>query len=319
MAKKIFLLVVITSLFATGLFATGWHSVHAQTPEGTRYFSETGHNVRGDFLKYYESNPNAIFLFGYPITEEFTSKEGRKVQYFQRARFEFHPNLPEGQRVQLTPLGRHLYVSTGILSANSNLACRTFAETGFSVCFAFLEFFDQYGGVSQFGYPISGFEYHENKIVQYFEKTRLEWQPWRAEGQRVVVSDLGRMYFDRLGEDPALILPVKPIDATTSSIVKLQVRAFAWKAVTLASDSQLIFIILQDQNLQPVPNASCNAVVHWPNGSREPIPVLTNPNGIGIIPLAFTSQPYGTLIYTDVSCSHSGHEATTTTSFRIWY
>lgn len=314
MTKKLFLLVLITCLLSAG-----WHSAHAQTTGETRYFSETGHNVRGDFLKYYESNPNAVFLYGYPITEEFTNRDGLKVQYFQRARFEFHPNLSEGGRVQLTPLGRHLYVSTGILNANSALGCRTFAETGFSVCFAFLEFFERYGGVAQFGYPISGFEYHENKIVQYFEKTRLEWQPHRAEGQRVAVSDLGRIYFDKIGEDPALILPVKPSDATTSSIVKLQVRAFVWKSVTLASDSQLIFIILQDQNLQPVPNASCIAIVHWPDGRREPVPVSTNTNGIGFVPLSFTSQPYGTLIYTDISCSHSGLSATTTTSFRIWY
>jgi hypothetical protein len=314
MAKKLIQLVVIACLLAAG-----WHSAHAQTSEGTRYFSETGHNVRGDFLKYYESNPNALLLYGYPITEQFTSKDGRTVQYFQRARFELYSSLPEGHRVQLTPLGRYVFVSTGTLTANSNLACRTYVETGFSICFAFLEFFDQYGGVAQFGYPISGFEYHENRIVQYFEKARLEWQPWRAEGQRVVVSDLGRIYFDRIGEDPALILPVRPLDATTSSIVNLQVRAFVWKAVTLASDSQLIFIILQDQNLQPVPNASCHALVHWPSGDKESISVFTNTNGIGIISLAFAAQPYGSLIYTDVTCSHSGLVASTTTSFRIWY
>ena len=129
------------------------------------------------------------------------------MQYFQRARFEYRADLPEGQRVQLTQLGRETYISTGPLNVNNTFACRTYAETGYAVCFAFLEFFDQYGGVAQFGYPISGFEYHENKIVQYFEKARLEWQPWKPEGQRVVVSDLGRMYFDKLGEDPGLISP----------------------------------------------------------------------------------------------------------------
>jgi hypothetical protein len=314
MAKKLALLVMLVCLLAYG-----WQPANAQTSAGARYFSETGHNVRGDFLKFYESNPNAVFLYGYPITEEFTSKDGKRVQYFQRARLELHPNLPEGQRIQLTPLGRHLYISTGNLNAPVTTACQTFIETGFSVCFNFLDFFNQYGGAAQFGFPISGFEYHENKIVQYFEKARLEWQPWRAEGQRVVVSDLGRLYFDRLGEDPALLQPVRPMDATTSSIVNLQVRAFVWKAVTLASDSQLIFIILQDQNLQPVANASCTAVVQWPNGLREPFTVFTNSNGIGFITLVFTNQPYGTLIYTDVTCSHSGLSATTTTSFRIWY
>jgi len=62
--------------------------------------------------------------------------------------------------------------------------------------------------------PDLGFEYHENKIVQYFEKARMEWQPWKVEGQRVVISDLGRIYFDKLGEDVGLLSPVKPANTT---------------------------------------------------------------------------------------------------------
>ncbi len=306
-------------IVAICLLSVSWGSVRAQTPATFKYFNETGHNVKGDFFKYYSSNPNATFLYGYPITEEFTSKDGKTVQYFQRARFELRSDMPEGQRVELTALGQLTFVSTGPLSVNNSFACRLYAETGFSVCFAFLEFLDQYGGVAQFGYPISNFEYHENKIVQYFQKARLEWQPWKNEGQRVVVSDLGSIYFDRLGEDPGLLAPVKPIDNSLQVTTNLQVRAFAWKAVTLATDTQLIFVIVQDQNLQPLANASCTAVVHWPDGRNETTSIATNTNGVGIISLSFVNQPYGSLIYTDVTCTSNGLTATTTTSFRIWY
>jgi hypothetical protein len=311
-----FLAIVITIC----LLSASWASVHAQTQvEDPKYFNETGHNLKGDFLKFYNSNPNAIFLYGYPITEEFISRDGKKVQYFQRARFEYRPDLPEGQRVQTTPLGREMYVSTGALNASNAFACRTYPQTGYAVCFAFLEFFDQYGGVAQFGYPISSFEYHENKIVQYFENARMEWQPWRAEGQRVVLSDLGRMYFEKLGEDPALLAAVLPQNAAPRGIVNLQVRAFAWKAVTLATDSQLIFVIVQDQNLQPVANANCTALTHWPDGRADTAMLTTNTNGVGMLPLSFTSQPYGGLIYVDVACVFGNLSASTTTSFRIWY
>ncbi len=305
-------------ILALIMLGSVWSPARAQSQD-SKYFSETGHNVKGDFWKFYNSNPNAIFLYGYPITEEFTDKNGKLVQYFQRARFEYDSNLPEGQRVQLTQLGRETYVSTGPLNVSNTLACRTYAETGYAVCFAFLEFFDLYGGVSQFGYPISGFEYHENKIVQYFERARLEWQPWKMEGQRVVVSDLGRMYFDNLGEDPGLLSPVKPINNIGADIISLQVRAFVWKAVTLASDSQLIFVIVQDQNLQPVANSNCATVVHWPDGHTDSVALTTNTNGVGIVPLSFISQPYGSLIYTDVACTFSNLSGNTTTSFRIWY
>lgn len=313
MLKKSFAFIIMPCLLLAS-----WAPVHAQTQE-SQYFNETGHNVTGEFLTFYKNNPNATFLYGYPITESFTSKDGKKVQYFQRARFELRADLPEGQRIQLTPLGRETFSSTGALPVNSAFACRTFTETGFSVCFAFLEFFDKYGGVTQFGYPISGFEYHENKLVQYFEKARLEWQPWRSEGQRVVVSDLGRVHFDKIGEDPALLAPVSPIGNAPVTITSLQVRAFAWKAVTLSSDNQVFFVIVQDQNAQPVANASCTAIVRWPNGVNDSTVITTNTNGVGIISLSFNNQPYGSLISTDITCKYDTLSAPTTTSFRIWY
>jgi hypothetical protein len=313
MPKRSLLLIITLCLLAMS-----WGPVHAQA-EDSRYFSETGHNVSGEFLKFYDNNPNAIFLYGYPITEQFTRKDGRTVQYFQRARFEYHADLPEGQRVQLTNLGRETYASTGAVSVTNAFACRTYAETGFAVCFAFLEFFDKYGGVAQFGYPISGFEYHENKLVQYFEKTRLEWQPWKVEGQRVVVSDLGRVYFDKLGEDPALLASVSPLGNAPRTLTRLQVRAFPWKAVTLASDNQIFFVIVQDQNTQPVANANCTSIVRWPNGVNDSTAITTNTNGVGIISLSFNNQPYGSLVSTDITCTYNNLTASTTTSFRIWY
>jgi hypothetical protein len=301
-------LALIASIF---LLMLSWVPAHAQEE---LYFTETGHYVKNDFLLFYRNNPNALLLYGYPITEQITGKDGRTVQYFQRARFE----LSAGQAVTLTPLGRETYIPRESLDVKSAFACRTYSETGFSVCFSFLEFFEKYGGVTQFGYPISGFEYHENKLVQYFENTRLEWHPWKPEGQRVVVSDLGRVYFDGQKEDPALLAPVSNGDRVQIP-TRLQVRAFPWKAVTLASDNQIFYIILQDQNAQPVVDANCTAVVHWPNGANNFTIVKTNTNGVAIFSLSFNNQPYGSLIYTDITCTYNALSATTTTSFRIWY
>jgi hypothetical protein len=308
----------LTGVLVLCLLAVSWVSVQAQTID-SRYFSETGHNVSGDFLVFYESNPNAIFLYGYPITEQFTSRDGKTVQYFQRARFELHAELPAGQRVLLTTLGRETFVSTGPVDVAGAFACRAYSETGHSVCFTFLEFFDAYGGVAQFGYPISSFEYHEDRIVQYFEKARLEWQPWRPEGQRVVVADLGRAYFDQLGEDPGLLPPVRPADNTISAVLKLRVRAFTWKAITLSEDEQRVFVVVQDQNLQPVKDASCVASLHWPDGREENQSLTTNAAGVGILKVPVRNQPPGSSIRANVTCSYNNLNSSTITSFRIWY
>lgn len=304
----------VTFALAFCLLASTWSSVYAQT---IQYFPQTGHNVQGDFLKFYNAATDPTTLYGYPITEEFDEKDGKHVQYFQRARFELHPEMPDGQRVTLTNIGRELYAPGTQLNVYSPFACRLYTETNYAVCFAFLEFFDKNGGLAQFGYPISPFEYHDGVIVQYFEKARMEWQPSKPESQRVIITDLGRLYFDKLGEDPGLL---KPVTGNNLAIVtSMQVRAFAWKAVTLANDQQLIFIIAQDQNGGTVNGATCQTNVRWPDGRVETPAAITNSNGVAIIPLTVINQPYGNLVYIDITCAYNGQSGVSSTSFRIWY
>lgn len=306
-------------LLAVCLLLSSWGLAHAQSQD-FEFFDETGHNVRGEFLTFYYRVSNPTLLYGYPLTEEFIRSDGLLVQYFQRARFEYHPELPEGQRVTLTPIGREIYTPILPINFTNPFACRTFEQTGHSVCFAFLEFFDAYGGLTQFGAPVSPFEFQDNMIVQYFENARIEWQPMREDGQRVVVTDLGRIYFDRMGEDAGLLTPVQPLNAGTEPLVlSLQVRAFVEKAVVLSTDLQTIYLAVQDQSTQPIVGAECITTIHWPDGRSESAATLTDQNGLSVVALSFTNQPQGEVIYVDAACSFNGNTGTTSTSFRIWY
>lgn len=79
---------------------------------GAAYFSATGHSVMLAFLDFY-LNHGGPKVFGYPIAE--LAQDGdRLVQYFERAIFQWYPELPNGQRVQLARLGE-LYFQTGRL------------------------------------------------------------------------------------------------------------------------------------------------------------------------------------------------------------
>ena len=303
-------------LLVVSLTAGIWIPAAAQD-SGNVYFSETGHNLNGEFLNYYRNTPDAQTLFGYPITEAFL-KNGRLVQYFQRARFELYPERPAGQRVQLTHVGTDTYTPGSQLNLFNPFACQYF-NSDYPVCYAFLDFYVSHGGEALFGKPISPFEYRDNLIVQYFENARFEWKPWMAEGQRVSLADLGKIDFSAKGEDPNLLRPVPPNQASDRQLINLQVRAFAWKAVTLSNDQQLIFVIVQDQTLQPVSGATGTATVRWPNGLTETLALASNSNGVGIVPLTITNQPYGNLVYIDITIIKDGLVATTTTSFRIWY
>jgi hypothetical protein len=294
-----------------------WGPASAQSAT-IQYFPETGHHVRGDFLRFYKSVSDPLLVFGYPITEQITSRDGKIVQYFQRARFELRDQLPESQRVQLTPVGRVLYQSGDQLRLSNTSGCELF-PTGYPVCLAFLDFYKANGAAAQFGHPISPFEFHENLIVQYFERARFEWRADRPEGQRVVLSDLGRIYFDQLGEDHALLKPISPLDATINPILSIKLQAFVATSLTRPSGQQTVFVIVQSQTLQPISNASGKATVRWPDGQAEDYFFTTNRAGLGIVSFNFADQKQGELVKIDIAVVYQGLGSRTRTSFRIWF
>jgi len=60
-----------------------------------RYYPQTGHTLGGTFYTYWKAH-GGLPIFGYPISEEFQEKnpdDGKTytVQYFERNRFEYHP------------------------------------------------------------------------------------------------------------------------------------------------------------------------------------------------------------------------------------
>ncbi|NJP06030.1 MAG: GerMN domain-containing protein [Chloroflexaceae bacterium] len=97
---------------------------------GCLWFGQTSHNVCNQlqnqgigFLSYWQSHglefdgqpgssyQESIALFGLPITEPHNAEingETLQVQWFERARFEWHPNNPAGSRVLLGHLGSRL-------------------------------------------------------------------------------------------------------------------------------------------------------------------------------------------------------------------
>jgi hypothetical protein len=292
-------------------------SAGAQSAD-VQYFPETGHHVKGDFLRFYKSVPDPKLVFGYPITEQMTSRDDKTVQYFQRARFELQADLPENQRVQLTSVGQVLYQPANQLKLGNTAGCDLFTS-GFSVCFAFLDFYKANGGSTQFGNPISPFEFHENLIVQYFEKARFEWRADRPEDQRVVLTDLGRLYFDQLGENPAQLKPVKPLDATINPILSIKLRAFVLKPLTRSTGQQTVYVIVQSQTLQAVSNATGKATISWPDGKTEDYFFTTNNSGLGTVTFNFADQKQGELVPIDIVVVYQGLAGTTKTSFRVWF
>ena len=107
------------------------------------------------------------------------------VQYFQRARFEYHPQFAgTPYEVQLTLLGNEIRrgdpAAVTVAPMPTTETQQYFPETGHSVHFAFLKFFRENGGIYIFGYPISQEIVEDGRIVQYFQRARFEYHPQHA-------------------------------------------------------------------------------------------------------------------------------------------
>jgi LPXTG-site transpeptidase (sortase) family protein len=82
-------------------------------PSGSKevmFFRETGHNLGGGFRDFWLKR-GGLPVFGFPLSEEFKEvnlQDGKlyTVQYFERARFEWHSDLPVQYQVELGHLGR---------------------------------------------------------------------------------------------------------------------------------------------------------------------------------------------------------------------
>lgn len=87
----------------------------SSTP-GHLYFPATGHSLQNGFLAYWQSH-GGLPIFGYPISEEFSEKNPDNgntytVQYFERARFEYHPEFKgTAYEVELGLLGKATFGS----------------------------------------------------------------------------------------------------------------------------------------------------------------------------------------------------------------
>ncbi|HEX5505179.1 MAG TPA: hypothetical protein VFW96_21360 [Thermomicrobiales bacterium] len=88
---------------------------------GQVYFPATGHNLGGAFLAYWRAN-GGLAQFGYPLTDPFPQllEDSRThvVQYFERARFEAHPENAPPWDIELGQFGRSILHDNELLAGD---------------------------------------------------------------------------------------------------------------------------------------------------------------------------------------------------------
>ena len=171
-----------------------------------QYFPQTGYITGYTFLRYWLGNGGPM-IFGYPLTNDTVDSASKLVvQYFERSRFESHPeNAGTGTVVQLTNVGRIVtagrtepaFVPQPLVPQGAD---RTyFSQTQHALQGAIKTYFERNGGVAVFGYPISEETIEPSPTdglvytVQYFERARFELHPEITDSPNgIQLGQLGR-------------------------------------------------------------------------------------------------------------------------------
>ena len=184
-------------------------------PPNCQMFPETGKNVCDPFLAYWRDH-GGLAQQGFPLSVEFletnpTDGKQYRTQYFERARFEHHPENQPPYDVLLGLLGGEQYRAKYLVAPPPPFPgdpfnnptypqeCATFTETGQRVCSLFLAYWREHGGLAQQGLPLTGIVLETNPTdgktypTQYFERARFEFHEEIRDPQyRVLLGLLGR-------------------------------------------------------------------------------------------------------------------------------
>jgi peptide/nickel transport system substrate-binding protein len=245
------LYVTVAGAMMLALVPAGAH--HASAQATSRKIGD--HDVAGRFLEVWNAagaatgtgDQGSTYVNGLPLTDvqsEISTENGKAydTQWFERAKYEAHPENQAPYDVLLGRLGATLVEGRGSVDPASGQVRNPadaafvgidqpgdisatklyFPETKHSVSGIILQYWNQYGGLQQFGYPLSeafdeisdtdGKTYN----VQYFERARFETHPEKAAPYEV---ELGLLGVQQYKQTPiaASDLPIAPIKGQTTS------------------------------------------------------------------------------------------------------
>lgn len=189
--------VIAATLLATTILSLSVNAPAASAQQ-SRYYPATGYSINGAFLSFFDRY-GGLRMFGYPISNV-VNEGGRPVQYFERQRFEYHNDLAgTPNEVQLSRLGAELAPQSALQTSSAPFASTAksiyLRETGHSLSYSFLEYWNANGGVRVLGFPVSEPVMENGFLVQYFERARMEYHPEKASsGFGIELGLLGKQY-----------------------------------------------------------------------------------------------------------------------------
>ena len=261
----------VVAAMVLALVPRGTSAAPAAQQGGSRLFPETNQTVSGRFLEVWSQNGDYatnLYINGLPLTDkhpEINLDDGKtyQTQWFERARFEEHPENTKPYDVLLGRLGA--FVAEGRKDAPFTKVPKPatgtwFQETGHTISGDVETYFNKYGGIAQFGFPLSEPFTEQSKddptksyTVQYFERQRMELHPEnKGTIYAVLLGRLGAEQKDQTarpdtpvtrgtnpvdvlrigrGQDPGTMMPY-----TDNTLIGTYMRGFVFDSLTTRNE-----------------------------------------------------------------------------------
>ena len=243
------------------------------------YFPETQHVVSYAFLDFFREN-GGLDIFGYPRSE-MVYEGGLVVQYFQRARMEWHRERTPGDQIVLTNVGE-MYIERFGLPGDYDRRVDDDLDTDAP------EIVSRH---HQVFLPL---------IILDAERRRV--RPTPTEPSPTVPS-------------PAAPTPTAP----SGNVTALNVSASVRYPITGRTGTQTAYIYVNDQEERPVAGAEGVIVVHYPSTEVTCVTKPTDAAGFTRCSFDIPSPPVGKQVTIDITVTYEGLTATTQTSFMPWW
>lgn len=285
-----------------------------------RYFEETEFWVSGEFLEYFDAN-GGLEIFGYPISSPYNER-GILVQYFQNARMEWHAINEDPYTVQLGLLGDELGLRQPPVDQPSLAPGRVyFSETGHTVTYMFLRFFRTHGGVDLFGYPISEMFVENQKVVQYFQRIKLIWNPQTG---RITVGNLGDVYVNAHRSTlPSSVLESISYLHNGQGVLELRMAIGLANSVARLDRGQDVTVaVLDARSDEPLADAQVKFTVSTEQGGVLPdlTQVLpTDARGRAKLAIPLDGIEPGTWVVLKVEATYGRASTTAEQLFLVWW
>lgn len=268
-------------------------------------------------------------VFGPPLSADMPTDGGGHKQYFYTAILIYNPNLEEDERVTLAPLGLQYYAPEPPALPTPSPGAVYYAEYGHTVDLTFAEFFNRYGAVKVFGYPISDLRLENGLLTQYFERASLYYDHRLQAGQRVRLTPLGekecnRVNCYRLDGPPRASMALCPIPtpsapAPATPYAGAELKTWVAEPVLGLGEIQTIYARLFDASGAGIPGVQPCVSVETSGGSSNIFMTPTDLEGHTSLQFYTTTWKPGEYVLYTVTAAVGGQVLAVRYEFVVWH